>query len=67
MITVGDYLYLFTEICGDIEIYNCEAGEVVFKGRNENDIPPELWATEVATVDWPSNGTVCINVEEVDE
>lgn len=63
MITVEEYLWLFTDILGDIEIYNCEAGETVYKGRY-HDIPPELLMAEVASLDWPCNGKVCINIAE---
>ena len=59
--SVKELLDLFTDTWGTLEIYDVTSDKVVFEG-DADDLPNEL-DKEVASIDWPTNSKVTINIE----
>ena len=64
--TVYDLMDLFSDIWGELEIYDLESEKTVFKG-DYSDIPENLDNADIMSIDWPNGSTLVINVSLEEE
>ena len=61
-IRISDFLDMFTDKYGTLEIFDIASGETVWEG-DPDDMPNKFDYEEIISLDWPSGNKFCINVE----
>ena len=61
-IRIEDFLDMFTDKYGTLEIFDIESGETVYSG-DPDDVPDKFCYMEIMSIDWPSGSTLCINID----
>ena len=59
---IGDFLEVFYDNYGELEVFNLDTNETVFLGH-ASEAPADLFEVEIASVDWPCGFKLVINIE----